>query len=304
MSARKRALGRGLDALLGSEEKIEVTPEDHQRVRMIPFVRLRPNPYQPRHRFADETLDELTASIQANGILQPLVVRQREDGFEIVAGERRWRAAQRAGLENVPVIVRDFNDQEMLELSLIENIQRENLNAIDEARAYRQLIDEFELTQEAVAERVGKSRVTVTNTLRLLKLHETVQAWIEEGRLSAGHARCLLALESEAAQLALAREVMNKQWSVRETERQARRLLKGDPGDAVPAGGAASPSEGNGSRNANTQDLEEKLSMALGRKVRIHTLANDQGRVEIYYASLDEFQALLDRLGIPVEQEI
>jgi ParB family chromosome partitioning protein len=296
MSAKKRALGRGLDALLGVEP-VPITGPD-ARVRLIPFIRLKPNPYQPRGHFNEEALEELTASIKSNGILQPLVVRPAGDHYEIVAGERRWRAAQLAGLAEVPIIVREFSNREMLELSLIENIQREDLNAIEEANAYRQLIEEFSLTQETVAERMGKSRVAVTNALRLLKLPQSIQDWIVEGRLSAGHARALLALESESAQMALAREVMGRSLSVRDTENRVRQLLKSPTILQIQQNQSSTKTRG------ELSDLEEKLSLHLGRRVRVVSKANNQGHLEIYYTSLEEFQGIMEQLGIPVEQEI
>jgi ParB family chromosome partitioning protein len=296
MSVKKRALGRGLDALLGSEPVAVAGPD--ARVRLTPFVRVQPNPYQPRRHFNEEALEELTASIRANGILQPLVVRPMGDHYEIVAGERRWRAAQQAGLAEVPVIVREFSNQEMLELSLIENLQREDLNAIEEAHAYRQLIDEFKLTQEQVAEKMGKSRVAVTNALRLLRLPQQVQEWIKEGRLSAGHARALLALESSAAQLSLARETMAQSLSVRETEGRVRQLLKS------PDQLQLKQNQQFMQKSSQLADLQEKLSLHLGCRVRLAARSNKRGRIEIHYSSLDEFQGLMERLGMPVEQEI
>jgi ParB family transcriptional regulator, chromosome partitioning protein len=304
MSVKKRALGRGLDALLGAEplgpapQPAAATPHAAE-IRKIPFVRLRPNPYQPRRHFSDEGLAELSQSIRVNGILQPIVARQRGDGFEIVAGERRWRAAQLAELTEVPVMVREFTDQEMLELSLLENLQREDLNPVEEAMAYQQLADEFHLTQEQIAERMGKSRVAVTNALRLLKLPGAIHEWIVEGRISAGHARALLGLDHEAAQVALAREIMQRGLSVREAERRVRLLGR----EETAATGEKSAAAG-GQESSQYRDLEEKLSLHLGRKVRIVAQANNQGRVEIFFSSLDEFQGLLEQLGIPIEQEI
>lgn len=298
MSAmKKRALGRGLDALLGADppESAVATapPAQKDGVHSLPVVMLRPNPYQPREVFQDEALDELTASIQEKGILQPLIVRKTGSEYEIVAGERRWRAAQRAGLTEVPVWVREYSDQDMLELALIENLQREDLNPIEEAHAYRRLIDEFSLTQDQVADRVGKSRVAVTNALRLLKLPASVLAWVEEGRISAGHARALLTLTEEPLQLALAREIMGKGLSVREAEKRVRRLVRDRDKPARPAAGPDT--------SAQTHQMEEKLSLHLGLKVHIQPQSNTSGRVEVYYANLEEFQALLDHLGINVE---
>lgn len=310
MSAKKRVLGRGLDALLGpggpptppaaAPAPVLAPAAPAEGVRKVPFVRLRPNPFQPRSQFRDEALDELCASIRANGILQPIIVRQRGEDYEIVAGERRWRAAQRAELTEVPVVVREFDDREMLELALLENLQREDLNPVEEARAYQRLIEEFHLTQEEVAERMGKSRVAVTNAVRLLRLPEAILQWVAEGRLSAGHARALLALENDSARLALAREIQNRGYSVRETEKRVRLLLKA-PSDSAKSGASPRVTTNNSGALA---DLEEKLSLHLGARVRLVSESNNRGRIEIYFGSLDEFQAVLDRFGLPVEQEI
>lgn len=311
MSVKKRVLGRGLDALLGSQAEPQAPPVAvGAAIHQLSVAQLKPNPFQPRHRFRPEALEELAASIQEKGILQPLVVRRvPNDGvnglnsainakgmiYEIVAGERRWRAAQQVGLHEVPVIVREFNDQDMLELALIENLQREELNAIEEARAYRQLIEEFEVTQEVVAERVGKSRVAVTNALRLLRLPAQILSWIEEDRITAGHAKALLSLENEPLQLALAREIMAQGLSVREAERRVRKLSK-KPDTRIKAQEPKIEIE--------TRDLEEKLRLHLGLQVKIFPTSNNSGRVEVYYSSLDEFQRLFDHLGLSLEQDL
>lgn len=307
MSVKKRALGRGLDALFGAAEPDpEPTPPPPPApevpaippagaIQTLSVVQLRPNPFQPRHNFKAESLEELTASIREKGILQPLIVRRAGEDFQIVAGERRWRAAQQAGLMEVPVIVRSYNDQEMLELALIENLQREELTAVEEARAYRQLIEEFELTQEMVAERVGKSRVAVTNALRLLRLTATILDWIEQDKLSAGHARALLGVESEGLQMALAREIMTKGLSVREAERRVRKLVKKDN----PNGKVKVPKTG-----FDTRDLEEKITLQLGLQAKIFQTSDSSGKIEVAYSSLDEFQRFLEQLGISFEQEM
>lgn len=298
MSVKKRALGRGLDALFGAQsapDPAASAPPATTPLRTLSVVQLRPNPFQPRHHFRPEALEELTASIQEKGILQPLIVRQTGDDYQIVAGERRWRAAQQAGLMEVPVIVREYTDQEMLELALIENLQREELSAVEEARAYRQLLQEFELTQEQIADRVGKSRVAVTNSLRLLRLPQTILTWIEEAELSAGHAKALLSLESEPLQLALAREIMGKGLSVREAERRVRRLAK----KADPDIKAKEPKI-----EIDTKDLQDKLTLHLGLQAKIFPTSNTSGKIEVAYLSLDEFQRFFDHLGISFEQEI
>lgn len=307
MSVKKRALGRGLDALLGAEAEPEPQPPPlppapaapalapAAAVQTLSVVQLRPNPYQPRHNFKPESLEELTASIREKGILQPLIVRVAGDDYQIVAGERRWRAAQQAGMLEVPVIVRSYTDQEMLELALIENLQREELTAVEEARAYRQLIEEFEMTQEMVAERVGKSRVAVTNALRLLRLTATILDWIEQDKLSAGHARALLSIDSEGLQMALAREIMTKGLSVREAERRVRKLVKKDD----PNGKAKPPKA-----VIDTRDLEEKIMLQLGLQAKIFPTSPSSGKIEVAYSSLDEFQRFLEQLGISFEQEL
>jgi len=294
MSVKKRALGRGLDALLGAEPIAASLPggDSITAIQSMPVVQLRPNPFQPRRRFDAEPLEELTASIEEKGILQPLIVRKAETDYEIVAGERRWRAAQKAGLKDVPVMIRSFSDQDMLELALIENIQREELSAVEEAQAYRQLIEEFELTQEQIADRVGKSRVAVTNALRLLRLPKQILDWIDEGRLTAGHAKALLSLESEPLQIALSREIMGKGLSVREAERRVRKLLK----RANPNVKAQEPRI-----EIEIKDLQDKLCLQLGLQVKVFPSSNTSGRIEVYYSSLDEFQRFFDHLGISFE---
>lgn len=307
MSLKKRALGRGLDALLGAEpEAVETSPPPEPTapaaapapangVLLLSVVQLKPNPFQPRHTFKSETLEELTASIREKGVLQPLIVRRAGEDYQIVAGERRWRASQQAGLREVPVIVRTYSDLEMLELALIENLQREELTAVEEARAYRQLIQEFEMTQEKVAERVGKSRVAVTNSLRLLRLPQTLLDWVDQDQISAGHARALLSLESEPLQMALAREIMAKGLSVREAEKRVRKLQKKGDTDLK----AKEPKI-----DIDTKDLEEKLTLHLGLKVKILPFTNASGKIEVSYSSLDEFQRFFDHLGISFEQEM
>jgi ParB family chromosome partitioning protein len=296
MSVKKRGLGRGLDALLGEQSPSSLSAESQsgsgEALRHIAITQLDHNPFQPRRRIDPNAIEELAASIRANGILQPLVVRRSADGrYQILAGERRWRAAQQCGLGEVPALVRDVNDQQMLELALIENLQREELNAVEEARAYRQLVEQFEMTQEQVADRVGKSRVAVTNALRLLKLPDQLLTWIEEGQLSAGHARALLALDSGDAQTALAREAMRRGLSVRELERRVRHAVK-----PPRARGTAEPD-----LTAQARELEQRLTAHLGLLSKIHPSSNAAGKIEVYYASLDEFQRFFEVVGLPTE---
>ena len=295
MSAKKRALGRGLDALLGSDNQLEtiIRPDgSNDQIQKLDLNRLVSNPYQPRKSMNQDKLDELAQSIEKQGILQPLVVRHVDAQFQIVAGERRWRAAALAGLETVPVIVREFNDQEMLELALMENIQREALNAVEEAEAFRQLIEEFALTQDQVAERVGKSRVAITNSLRLLRLPRMILNWIEDSSLSAGHARALLTIENEDAQIALSREIMTHGLSVRAAEQMVRQILQ-EPATSNAVENETKPNE--------VVDLEEKLQVQLGLRVRIRPQSNTSGKIEVYYSSLGEFNHFIQQMNLTLD---
>ena len=271
----RKALGRGLNALFTST----ATVEQGDVLMEVEIDLLEPNPDQPRTVFREGKLDELAASIQANGIVQPLLVRRQDhnERYQIVAGERRWRAAQRAGLDRVPVVIREIPDERVLELSLIENIQREELNPIEEAYAYRRLIDGLGVTQEEVARRVGRERSSVTNYLRLLKLPEDIQQWVEEDRLSMGHARALLSLETPEEQRALAHKIVEQGLSVRDTERFVKKVHEA----SARRGGRASRDE---KVDANVRAAEERLSRRLGTKVRIQPLKQG-GRIEIHYYS-------------------
>ena len=269
-------MGRGLSALLG-------TPDlEPDRLREIDVDRLIPNTDQPRQSFDDDSLAELASSIAAHGVVQPLVVRPLQDGvFQIVAGERRWRAAQKAGLTRVPAVVRETREHQSLELALVENLQRENLNPVDEAQAYDRLSSEFHLTQDQIAERVGKSRVSVANMLRLLKLPGEVLEWLREGRLSVGHAKALLSLPDTESVLDAARAIIRGKYSVRQAE-----ALVARPGGAARAKATAS-----GKADPNVRAAIDALERALGTKVRIQGSAA-KGRIEIHYHS----EAELDRL--------
>jgi ParB family chromosome partitioning protein len=278
---KRRALGRGLGALIPSAYATDSAPaaSDADAASMsVPLHAIHPNPLQPRHIFTERSIEELAESIRQKGILQPLLVRRvNGGGFELIAGERRLRAAQRLGLEQVPVMVRDADDAELLELALIENIQREDLNPLEEARAYRRLIDEFKLTQENIAQRVGKDRSTVANALRLLQLPREIQADVEQGTLSAGHARALATVGSDAAKVALAREVARRRLNVRDTEKLAKR-------------------NGRPLVDADQRASEERLTEALGTRVRLVTRRNGAGKIEIEYYSLDGLNGLIERL--------
>jgi len=279
VTAKRRALGRGIGALIpGSYERDDTDAMSTATPSSVPLAAIHPNPFQPRQHFAEAAIDELARSISEKGILQPLLVRPMNGGYELIAGERRFRAAQRIGLETVPVTVREASDGEVLEIALIENIQRENLNPIEEAYAYRRLIEEFELTQDEIAQRVGKDRSTVANTLRLLQLPPEVQQEIERGALSAGHARALVGLNSDVARIELAREVLARRLTVRETEKLAKRTARPTVDDDL-------------------QAAEQRLTEALRTRVRIANRRNGSGRIEIEYYSLDELNGWIDRLS-------
>lgn len=269
----RKALGRGINALFSGP----VAVEQGDVLQEVDVDMLEPNADQPRTVFREAKLEELAASIKANGIVQPLLVRRQGQRYQIIAGERRWRAAQRAGLEKVPVVIRDIPDERVLELSLIENIQREELNPIEEANAYRRLIDGLGVTQEEVARRVGRERSSVTNYLRLLKLPEDIQQWVEEDRLSMGHARALLSLETADHQRKLGLEVIGRGLSVRETERFVKKINE----ETSRRRGTA---RGDAAQDANTRAAEEKLSRRLGTKVRINRLKQG-GKIEIHFYS-------------------
>lgn len=297
--AKRPALGRGLGALIPSLPAAGVSrppatsslapptsprvPDD-SRTQELDIDLLTPNPKQPRLDMNDQRLDELAQSIGSNGVLQPILVRRHRDHFEIVAGERRWRAAQRAGLLKVPVVVRDISDDKLLEVALIENIQRENLNPIEEAQAYRRLSDELSLSQDVIAASVGKDRATISNYMRLLRLPAEVRGDVAAGVLSMGHARALLTLADDAQQRNVAREVIASGLSVRETEALVRRDPKAAP--SVPVRKPVDP---------NTRAAEEQLRLTLGTRVRI-VRKGSGGRLEIDFASEDELQRLYDVL--------
>jgi len=278
---KRRGLGRGLGALIpGSATRpvdTPATPAGDEREVAIELVVA--SPFQPRRDFVEEPLEQLVSSIKQNGVLQPLVVRRVAGQYELIAGERRFRAAQRAGLSRVPVVIRQASDREALELALVENLQREDLNPLDEAAAYRRLMEEFQLTQEAVAEKVSKSRPAVANSLRLLALPDSVKLEIRAGRLSGGHARAIAGSADAQAQQRIAKEVIDRRLSVRDTEKLVRE-----------AGASRA-------RDVEATAVEERLRRALGTKVRLRTRANGAGSIEIDYFSLDELQGLLERLG-------
>ncbi len=275
----RQSLGRGLSALLGDE-----SPKDN--VIELGIEQIVPNSEQPRTRFEESALEELAQSIKANGIVQPIVVRKTDGGHQIVAGERRWRAAQKAGLRRVPVVVREVTDEKLLELALIENIQRQELNPIEEARAFRKLIDNIGLTQEMVAERVGKERSLIATSLRLLKLPDEVLGFIEEGKISAGHGRVLLMANDSATQRRVAKTIVAMSLSVRETERLIKKSGTSEKQ-------TTDTKRVSGQRDANLISAESKLRRRLGTNVNIlPSKSGVGGKVEIEYYSMDD----LDRV--------
>ena len=285
MAEKRPALGRGLSAL------IPVAPSPAPREREFPSQRptevdidlLRPNPRQPRMQQDDARLEELAQSIRSHGVIQPVLVRRGDDAFEIVAGERRWRAAQRAGLLKIPVVMREVGDDQLLAVALIENIQREDLNAIEEAQAYLRLSDELHMSQDAIAAEVGKDRATIANYIRLLRLPVEVRNEVASGVLSMGHARALLGLTDESAQRRVAREVVARGLSVRETEALVRR-------ESTPAVPPAPRKV-----DPNTRAAEDRLKLALGTRVRI-VRKGAAGRIEIDFGTEDELQRLYEQL--------
>jgi ParB family transcriptional regulator, chromosome partitioning protein len=282
---KRSALGKGLSAL------IPETPEPDAGVTELDVELLRPNEYQPRLRVDDARLEELAQSIRAHGVIQPIVVRRTGETYEIIAGERRWRAAQHAGLRRVPVVVREVQSEsphDLLEMALIENIQREDLNAIEEGIAYRRLADEFALTQDAIAKAVGKDRSTVANMVRLLKLPDEVQEEVAAGRLSMGHARALLALTDAAAQRTLARDIIARNLSVRETEGLVKKSAEPEP----VARTVSEPQPA----DVHTRAAEDKLRLQLGTRVRI-VRRGKKGRIEIEFVSEEELIRIYDMLS-------
>lgn len=289
-----RGLGKGLDALIpvssdvknnkraNSSSEKEKGPETLVKITMV-----EPNREQPRKTFDEESLNELAESIKQFGLLQPILVQDRKDYYEIIAGERRWRAAKIAGLKEVPVIIKNLTEQEIVEISLIENIQRENLNPIEEALAYKKLLNEFHLKQEEVAERVSKSRTAVTNSMRLLKLAEEVQKMVVKEEITTGHARALLGIEDEEQQISTAKKIVDEKLSVRDIEKLVKNMNK-----------SAKEKKSSEQKNRDFiyQDIEEKLKLSLGTKVSIAAKENGSGKIEIEFYSGDDLERLLDIL--------
>lgn len=284
----RKPLGRGLSALLGGDSETAAAPAIDIPTGEIDIDLIQPNPEQPRTRFTDEALNELAQSITANGIIQPIVVRKKDDEYQIVAGERRWRAAQRAGLRRVPVVIREIPDDRLLEIALIENIQRQELNPIEEARAYRNLIDNIGLTQDELAERVGKDRSMISTSMRVLKLPDDILTLVEEGKMTAGHGRALLLTDDLAVQRQMARTILELGLSVRETER-ALKKRKHRANDAPKA--VVTP------KDANMRLAETKLMRTLGTNVKISPSGNKgAGKIEIEYYNADDLDRIYERL--------
>ena len=306
MAGKKSGLGRGLDALfpektVQSKPKTVKTVKEEKKVavdtkkssqqetsngeRMMKISMIEPNREQPRKKFDEDALQELSESIKQYGILQPLLVSDKKDYYEIVAGERRWRAAKMAGLKEVPVVVKEFSTLEIVEISLIENIQREDLNPVEEAMAYKRLIDEFHLKQDEIAERVSKSRTAVTNSMRLLKLDSRVQQMMVDEMISAGHARAILAISDPEQQYNAAMKVFDEKLSVRETEKLVKSILT--PTKKKPV--VSNPTE-----DAIYESLEEKMKGITGTRVFIHRKKNNKGKIEIEYYSRDDLDRIID----------
>lgn len=287
--AKSRGLGKGLKALIPDESFMSIDNSDTENAEKLVFFlqinKIRPNADQPRKKFNREKLEELAASIKEHGILQPLVVRPENNGYTIIAGERRWRAATMAGLKEVPVIVKDLPAKDVMELALIENVQREDLNAIEEAEAYGALMEHFNLTQGEIGIRIGKSRAAITNTMRLLNLPDKVRQEVLDNNISSGHARALLSLEDQRQMEALCEEIIDKKLSVRETEKKVK-LLKNPPKEEK-----AKPE-----KNPYITAVEDGLKQKFATKVKISG-KKDKGKIELEYYSTEDLNRILDLLG-------
>ena len=290
-AAKKGGLGKGLDSLISNKvgviEKVEARkPELDKEVIFVKITKVEPNREQPRKNFDEDSLLELSESIKQHGILQPLLVQDKKDYFEIIAGERRWRAAKEAGLKEVPVIIKKLSDREAVEISLIENIQREDLNPIEEALAFKRLLTEFHLKQDEVAERVSKSRTSVTNSIRLLKLDERVQQMVVDDMISTGHARALLSIEEHEKQYSLAQQIFDAKLSVRETEKLVKKIQNQKQEQPK--------QQEENNMSLFYEDMEQKLKSIIGTKVAIHYKGKDKGKIEIEYYSNDELERIMD----------
>lgn len=297
MATKKAGLGKGLDSLIANKvtpvavSPVEVAKKDEKVIEeiLMDIKKVEPNREQPRKNFDEDALLELSESIKQFGVLQPLLVQDKKGYYEIIAGERRWRAAKLAGLKEVPVIIKDLTDQEVVEIALIENIQRENLNPIEEAIAYKRLLTEFNLKQDEVAERVSKSRTAVTNSMRLLKLNEKVQQMVIDDMLSTGHARALLGIEDQDKQYQTAQKIFDEKLSVRETEKLVKKIQQEKEEDKFKKETKIDPK-----MVAIFGDLEETMKMIFGTKVAINQKDDKKGKIEIEYYSMDELDRIID----------
>ena len=304
----KKGLGKGLGAIFGedvvkenkeetekkakakAEAKAAEEMDEKGRILMLKLDLVQPNKEQPRKTFDEEKINELAESIKNYGVLQPLLVQKNDSFYEIIAGERRWRAAKAAGLKEVPAVLKEYSKQEAMEISLIENVQRADLNPIEEALGYKQLIDEFGLTQEEIAVRVAKSRTVITNTMRLLKLDEQIQNMLVQGVITSGHARALLSLEDIQMQLKAAKEILDTKLSVRETERLVKRLQKEASGEKK------EEKKKDETLALIYQDLEDRMKSVMGTKVSIHNKDKNKGRIEIEYYSEAELERIVEMI--------
>ena len=288
--AVKKGLGKGLDSLITDKVSKPVKPKSEHAADavMIDIKKVEPNREQPRKKFDEDALIELSESIKQFGVLQPLLCQERDDYYEIIAGERRWRAAKIAGIKEVPVIIKKLSEQEIMEISLIENLQREDLNPIEEALAYKRLIDEFKLKQDEVAERVSKSRTAVTNAMRLLKLNEKVQQMVIDEMLTTGHARALLGIEDQDIQYVLAQQIFDQKLSVRDTEKLVKSMQNEKKGKKK------EPEKLDSKLLAIYSYLEEQMKKIMGTKVLINSKNSNSGKIEIEYYSQDELDRIID----------
>ncbi len=293
MAAKKGGLGKGLDSLITDKvnkpaaKDASIAPSEDQAV-MVPINKIEPNKEQPRKNFNEDALLELSESIKQMGIIQPIVVQDRDTFYEIIAGERRWRAAKQAGLKKVPVIIKHYTEQEIVEISLIENIQREDLNPIEEAFAYKRLLTEFNLKQDEVAERVSKSRTAVTNSMRLLKLDERVQQMVIDDMIQTGHARALLGIDDAEKQYAMAQKVFDEKLSVRETEKLVKKSQKEKE--------EVEKAKIDKQLEIVYQDLEEKMKQILGTKVNINAKDENKGKIEIEYYNKEDLDRIIEMI--------
>ena len=290
----KKGLGRGLDSIIPKPEKLPADTGKRKKETetataeiMVSINEIEPNKDQPRKNFDEDTLAELAESIRQFGVIQPLLLKKRENYYEIVAGERRWRASVMAGLKEVPAIIREYSEQEVMEISLIENLQREDLNPIEEAQAFQRLITEFHLKQDEVAERVSKSRTAIANSMRLLKLDERVQKMVIDDMISSGHARALLSLEEKELQYNTAMRIFDEKLSVRETERLVKKLLSEREQQKLSEEAAATSP-------VIYRSLDEQMKTIIGSKVSIHNRSNGKGKIEIEYYSGDDLERIME----------